>query len=103
MLDPVRKSVISRNPAGVPSSSSFPPLMATGFMPAPGGATPLLHHYLSGDANRSTVLRTMSPAASSFGGSDDLFEANTHQPDYFYRCGRVFFLRNYGTNVDYFS
>jgi hypothetical protein len=86
MVDPVRKSVISRNP-GTPSST---PTYLTGstlsaLLTGSGEAY--------GDANRSSVLRS-TPLASLFGDGDSgASSAQQQSPEYFYRyLSKITFL-----------
>jgi hypothetical protein len=92
MVDPVRKSVISRNP-GTPSSSTPTPT----YLPLTGSTLSALltgsgGGEAYGDANRSSVLRS-TPLASLFGdgGSDSgASSAQQQSPEYFYRYLKTF-------------
>jgi hypothetical protein len=86
MVDPVRKSVISRNP-GTPSSSTPTPT----YLPLTGSTLSALltgSGEAYGDANRSSVLRS-TPLASLFGDGGDSGASSAQQqsPEYFYRYG----------------
>ncbi len=82
MVDPVRKSVISRNP-GTPSSTPTPT-----YHPLTGSTLSALltgSGEAYGDANRSSVLRS-TPLASLFGDGDSgASSAQQQSPEYFYR------------------
>jgi hypothetical protein len=88
MVDPVRKSVISRNP-GTPSSTPT-------YLPLSGSTLSALltgSGEAYGDSNRSSVLRS-TPLASLFGGDGggDSGASSAQQPEYFYRYLKITFL-----------
>ncbi len=94
MVDPVRKSVISRNPGTPSSSSSSTPT----YLPLTGSTLSALltgSGEAYGDASRSSVLRS-TPLASLFGDSGASY-AQQQSPEYFYRYLKLTFLSRYPT------